>query len=183
MGSLGSTGCSLYKWGCWGPGPVASGSLACHTTPGAPFLPPGDWLEQSQCSEPIHWVAPFHLLHTPLPRYWTSLSNLVASLLNSVRSIASLLLLLFLFIIVFALLGMQLFGGMYDFEDMEVRRSTFDNFPQALISVFQVWGCKKQGKGDVRWCAWIFSVLWDSSGLGEVWVHGRWSSFEAGTGR
>ncbi|KAM6398854.1 voltage-dependent L-type calcium channel subunit alpha-1S isoform 3-T3 [Rhynochetos jubatus] len=70
--------------------------------------------------------------------YWTSLSNLVASLLNSVRSIASLLLLLFLFIIVFALLGMQLFGGKFDFEDMEVRRSTFDNFPQALISVFQI---------------------------------------------
>ncbi|NXA63603.1 CAC1S protein, partial [Mohoua ochrocephala] len=73
-----------------------------------------------------------------LPRYWTSLSNLVASLLNSVRSIASLLLLLFLFIIVFALLGMQLFGGKFDFEDMKVRRSTFDNFPQALISVFQI---------------------------------------------
>uniref|UniRef100_A0A8C8BQ75 Voltage-dependent L-type calcium channel subunit alpha n=1 Tax=Otus sunia TaxID=257818 RepID=A0A8C8BQ75_9STRI len=73
-----------------------------------------------------------------ITRYWTSLSNLVASLLNSVRSIASLLLLLFLFIIVFALLGMQLFGGMFDFEDMEVRRSTFDNFPQALISVFQI---------------------------------------------
>lgn len=84
-----------------------------------------------------------HLLHVLLPRYWTSLSNLVASLLNSVRSIASLLLLLFLFIIVFALLGMQLFGGKYDFEDMEVRRSTFDNFPQALISVFQVRGCGK----------------------------------------
>lgn len=38
----------------------------------------------------------FHLPHapvSPLPRYWTSLSNLVASLLNSVRSIASLLIL------------------------------------------------------------------------------------------
>ncbi|XP_019493541.1 PREDICTED: voltage-dependent L-type calcium channel subunit alpha-1S [Hipposideros armiger] len=71
-------------------------------------------------------------------KYWTSLSNLVASLLNSIRSIASLLLLLFLFIIIFALLGMQLFGGRYDFEDTEVPRSNFDNFPQALISVFQV---------------------------------------------
>ncbi|XP_019401893.1 PREDICTED: voltage-dependent L-type calcium channel subunit alpha-1S [Crocodylus porosus] len=73
-----------------------------------------------------------------ITKYWTSLSNLVASLLNSIRSIASLLLLLFLFIVIFSLLGMQLFGGKYDFEDMEVRRSTFDNFPQALISVFQV---------------------------------------------
>ncbi|XP_078500327.1 voltage-dependent L-type calcium channel subunit alpha-1S isoform X1 [Lissotriton helveticus] len=73
-----------------------------------------------------------------ITRYWTSLNNLVASLLNSVRSIASLLLLLFLFMIIFSLLGMQLFGGKYNFEDLVVRRSTFDNFPQALISVFQI---------------------------------------------
>lgn len=70
------------------------------------------------------------------PRYWNSLSNLVASLLNSVRSIASLLLLLFLFIIIFSLLGMQLFGGKFNFD--ETRRSTFDNFPQSLLTVFQV---------------------------------------------
>ncbi|XP_075051737.1 voltage-dependent L-type calcium channel subunit alpha-1S [Mixophyes fleayi] len=73
-----------------------------------------------------------------ITRYWTSLNNLVASLLNSVRSIASLLLLLFLFMIIFALLGMQMFGGKFDFEDTEIRRSTFDNFPQALITVFQI---------------------------------------------
>lgn len=72
------------------------------------------------------------------PRYWTSLSNLVASLLNSVRSIASLLLLLFLFIVIFSLLGMQVFGGKFNFSDHRPRRSNFDNFPQALISVFQV---------------------------------------------
>lgn len=71
-------------------------------------------------------------------RYWTSLNNLVASLLNSVRSIASLLLLLFLFIVIFALLGMQVFGGKFNFPDDHVRRSNFDNFPQALITVFQV---------------------------------------------
>lgn len=71
-------------------------------------------------------------------RYWTSLNNLVASLLNSVRSIASLLLLLFLFIVIFSLLGMQVFGGKFNFPDEHVRRSNFDNFPQALITVFQV---------------------------------------------
>ncbi|XP_062996842.1 voltage-dependent L-type calcium channel subunit alpha-1S [Elgaria multicarinata webbii] len=73
-----------------------------------------------------------------ITKYWTSLNNLVASLLNSVRSIISLLTLLFLFIVIFGLLGMQLFGGKFDFDDDVVRRSTFDNFPQALISVFQV---------------------------------------------
>ncbi|XP_075458514.1 voltage-dependent L-type calcium channel subunit alpha-1C isoform X4 [Ascaphus truei] len=73
-----------------------------------------------------------------ITRYWNSLSNLVASLLNSVRSIASLLLLLFLFIIIFSLLGMQLFGGKFNFDEMLTRRSTFDNFPQALLTVFQI---------------------------------------------
>uniref|UniRef100_A0A4W4FWJ6 Voltage-dependent L-type calcium channel subunit alpha n=1 Tax=Electrophorus electricus TaxID=8005 RepID=A0A4W4FWJ6_ELEEL len=73
-----------------------------------------------------------------ISKYWKSLSNLVASLVNSVRSIASLLLLLFLFIVIFALLGMQVFGGKFNFPDRDLQRSNFDNFPQALISVFQV---------------------------------------------
>ena len=70
-------------------------------------------------------------------RYWSSLRNLVASLLNSMRSIASLLLLLFLFIVIFALLGMQLFGGKFNFEE-ETPRSNFDTFWQSLLTVFQV---------------------------------------------
>lgn len=49
--------------------------------------------------------------HPHPDRYWSSLRNLVVSLLNSMKSIISLLFLLFLFIVVFALLGMQLFGG------------------------------------------------------------------------
>uniref|UniRef100_A0A8C7KT84 Voltage-dependent L-type calcium channel subunit alpha n=1 Tax=Oncorhynchus kisutch TaxID=8019 RepID=A0A8C7KT84_ONCKI len=71
-------------------------------------------------------------------RHWASLSNLVASLLNSMKSIASLLLLLFLFIIIFSLLGMQLFGGKFNFDETITKRSTFDNFPQALLTVFQI---------------------------------------------
>ncbi len=73
-------------------------------------------------------------------RYWTALRNLVASLLNSMKSIASLLLLLFLFIVIFALLGMQMFGGKIDylFEIKEKPRNNFDSFWGALITVFQV---------------------------------------------
>ncbi|XP_078728531.1 voltage-dependent L-type calcium channel subunit alpha-1D-like isoform X8 [Lampetra fluviatilis] len=71
-------------------------------------------------------------------KYWAALSNLVASLLNSMRSIASLLLLLFLFIIIFSLLGMQLFGGKFNFDETQTKRSTFDNFPQSLLTVFQI---------------------------------------------
>ncbi|XP_050686147.1 muscle calcium channel subunit alpha-1-like isoform X34 [Eriocheir sinensis] len=72
-------------------------------------------------------------------KYWRSLSNLVASLLNSIQSIASLLLLLFLFIIIFALLGMQVFGGRFNFNATEDKpRHNFDNFVQAMLTVFQI---------------------------------------------
>ncbi|XP_018341901.1 PREDICTED: muscle calcium channel subunit alpha-1 isoform X2 [Trachymyrmex septentrionalis] len=72
-------------------------------------------------------------------KYWRSLSNLVASLLNSIQSIASLLLLLFLFIVIFALLGMQVFGGKFNFSDMEEKtRHNFDSFWQSLLTVFQI---------------------------------------------
>ncbi|CAF3094699.1 unnamed protein product [Rotaria sp. Silwood2] len=73
-------------------------------------------------------------------RYWTALRNLVASLLNSMKSIASLLLLLFLFIVIFALLCMQMFGVKFDhiFLVEEKPRNNFDSFWGALITVFQI---------------------------------------------
>ncbi|XP_012282191.2 muscle calcium channel subunit alpha-1 isoform X1 [Orussus abietinus] len=72
-------------------------------------------------------------------KYWRSLSNLVASLLNSIQSIASLLLLLFLFIVIFALLGMQVFGGKFNVSDLQDKpRSNFDSFWQSLLTVFQI---------------------------------------------
>ncbi|KAJ8286520.1 hypothetical protein GJAV_G00040100 [Gymnothorax javanicus] len=80
-------------------------------------------------------------------KYWNSLRNLVVSLLNSMKSIISLLFLLFLFIVVFALLGMQLFGGhskssegslrRFNFED-ETPTTNFNNFPAAILTVFQI---------------------------------------------
>nr|CAB3227402.1 voltage-dependent L-type calcium channel subunit alpha-1D-like [Phallusia mammillata] len=75
-----------------------------------------------------------------MTRYWTGLSNLVASLLNSIRSIAGLLLLLFLFIVIFSLLGMQLFGGRFNSiaEGDEKIRSNFDTILPALLTVFQI---------------------------------------------
>nr|XP_042895043.1 muscle calcium channel subunit alpha-1 [Parasteatoda tepidariorum] len=72
-------------------------------------------------------------------KYWSSLRNLVASLINSMRSIASLLLLLFLFIVIFALLGMQVFGGKFNNNPHEDKpRSNFDSFWQSLLTVFQI---------------------------------------------
>ncbi|XP_036272880.2 voltage-dependent N-type calcium channel subunit alpha-1B [Pipistrellus kuhlii] len=70
-------------------------------------------------------------------KYWNSLRNLVVSLLNSMKSIISLLFLLFLFIVVFALLGMQLFGGQFNFKE-ETPTTNFDTFPAAILTVFQI---------------------------------------------
>ncbi|XP_052382047.1 voltage-dependent P/Q-type calcium channel subunit alpha-1A-like [Oncorhynchus keta] len=70
-------------------------------------------------------------------KYWAPLRNLVVSLLNSMKSIISLLFLLFLFIVVFALLGMQLFGGQFNFEG-GTPATNFDTFPAAIMTVFQI---------------------------------------------
>uniref|UniRef100_A0A0N5AJK0 Voltage-dependent calcium channel type A subunit alpha-1 n=1 Tax=Syphacia muris TaxID=451379 RepID=A0A0N5AJK0_9BILA len=72
-----------------------------------------------------------------LTSYWLSLRNLVRSLMNSMRSILSLLFLLFLFSVIFALLGMQLFGGKFNFPSGHPY-TNFDTFPVALITVFQI---------------------------------------------
>ena len=61
----------------------------------------------------------------------------MVSLFSSLKSIVSLLLLLFLFILIFALLGMQLFGGTFNF-DFGTPASNFDSFSIAMLTVFQV---------------------------------------------
>ena len=70
-----------------------------------------------------------------IPRYWSAMGNLLKSLVNSISSIVALLVLLVLFIFIFALLGMQLFGGKFLIEGS---RATFDSFFQACFTVFQV---------------------------------------------
>ncbi|XP_073235068.1 voltage-dependent L-type calcium channel subunit alpha-1D-like [Porites lutea] len=70
-------------------------------------------------------------------RFWASLRNFVTSLLNSMRSILSLIFLLLLFIFIFALLGMQLFGGKFS-ERHDAPRTNFDNFLKAMLAVFQI---------------------------------------------
>ena len=60
--------------------------------------------------------------------------RLVISLTNQIQSITALLAILFLYIFIFALLGMQVFGGKMETES----RSTFDSFWKSLVTVFQV---------------------------------------------
>lgn len=134
MGSL--KGLGMASRGTTGHSSTPQGSQQERHLPG-PILPPDFCI----ALHPLY-LPPDPCLASSNPyypyRHWASLSNLVASLLNSMKSIASLLLLLFLFIIIFSLLGMQLFGGRFAFEGAPAKRSTFDTFPQALLTVFQV---------------------------------------------
>ena len=57
--------------------------------------------------------------------------------MNSIRAIASLLFLLFLFIVIFALLGMQLFANRFNFPEGRPR-GHFDSFHAAFVTVFQL---------------------------------------------
>ena len=65
------------------------------------------------------------------------MGNLVKSLVNSIASINALLVLLMLFIFIFALLGMQIFGGKPAYNEDE-SRSNFNGFYQSFFTVFQV---------------------------------------------
>ena len=77
-------------------------------------------------------------------RHWKSLSKLFTSLINSIESIASLLVLLFLFMCIFALLGMQVFGARFNYDPLASKpRGNFDAFGQSLLTVFQVNTTKK----------------------------------------
>ena len=72
------------------------------------------------------------------------------ALMNALSSIISLLFLLFLFIFIFALLGMQLFGGSFNFPE-ETPSSNFDTVINALLTVFQVRTSHTQTKNRFRW--------------------------------
>jgi len=67
--------------------------------------------------------------------------------------------LLFLFIFAFAILGMNLFGGKFKFENAEgkqvVSRSNFDNFLWAMVSVFQVRSFLNEYSFQYFYDAWI----------------------------
>ena len=77
-------------------------------------------------------------------RYWKSLQRLLQSLISSIEAIASLLVLLFLFLGIFALLGTQLFGGKFierkfpGEDGLAKSRMHFDSFFNSFFSCFQI---------------------------------------------
>eukprot|EP00112_Aurelia_sp_Birch-Aquarium-sp1_P018408 Seg4389.2 transcript_id=Seg4389.2/GoldUCD/mRNA.D3Y31 product="Voltage-dependent calcium channel type A subunit alpha-1" protein_id=Seg4389.2/GoldUCD/D3Y31 len=70
-------------------------------------------------------------------RYWNSLKNLIGALMSSIQAILSLMVLLLLFLVIFALLGMTLFGGKFQYKVVP-SRTNFDDFWNSFLAVFQV---------------------------------------------
>ncbi|KAL5969701.1 Muscle calcium channel subunit alpha-1 [Taenia solium] len=83
-----------------------------------------------------------------ITHYWAGLRGLVNRLLKSIKSVAGLLLLLFLFILICSLLGMQWFGGTFNFPNTDKPRSHFDGIAQSMITVFQC--CRIFGIGALQ---------------------------------
>lgn len=66
-----------------------------------------------------------------------SMQTIMDVITRSISSFLYLAMLLLLFIFIYALLGMQTFGGKFDFEDGKPR-GNFDTFNTAFITVFQI---------------------------------------------
>jgi hypothetical protein len=78
-----------------------------------------------------------------LLRSMQSMQTIIGVLIRSMDSFIYLLMLMMLFLFIYALLGMQLFGGNYNFSDnfmgpAGVPRTNFNNFNSAFLTTFQI---------------------------------------------
>ena len=72
---------------------------------------------------------------TRLLRALQQMQVIVRVMQSSFMSFVYITSLLFIFVFIYSLLGMQFFGGLYDFDD-GVPRGNFDTFPISFITVF-----------------------------------------------
>ena len=84
-------------------------------------------------------------------RRYRAFRQVFAAVINGVRRILSFCLVFSLFLTVFAILGMQLFGGVYG-DALPASRATFDTFGDAMLALFIV--CTGEN---------TFSIGWDLS--------------------
>lgn len=77
-----------------------------------------------------------------LLRSMKSMMNIISVIQNSISSFIYLTILLFLFVFIYSLLGMQIYGGNFNFKD-GVPRTNFDSFSSAFLSSFIVLSLEK----------------------------------------
>jgi len=70
-----------------------------------------------------------------LLRALESMQTIIHVMVKSYKSFIYITLLMFLFIYIFALLGISMFGNSFNFED-RLPRGNYDDFPSAFITVF-----------------------------------------------
>jgi hypothetical protein len=75
---------------------------------------------------------------TRLLRGLESMIQIIKVIQDSFEAFFYITILMFTFVFIYALLGMQVFGGKYDFGDEEASRGNYDRFSIAFITVFQV---------------------------------------------
>jgi hypothetical protein len=75
---------------------------------------------------------------TRLLRALESMQTIISVIGRSYMSFFYITMLMFLFIIIFSLLGTQIFGGQFGDDINELPRGNYDTFPIAFITVFQV---------------------------------------------
>ena len=97
-----------------------------------------------------------------LIHYITPLKDMVAAVIMSLGTLFWIVVLMVIVICVFALMGMQLFGGKFNFPDGTPRHN-FDTFVQAFVTVWQV----------ITATAWE-EVLFDSV---RSWEGSKWCYF------
>ena len=71
-----------------------------------------------------------------LLRFMRSMAVIVGVITRSLEAFFYIMVLMLLFVFIFALLGMQIFGGYYDFGDDYKARANYDSFWIAYVSVF-----------------------------------------------
>lgn len=104
-----------------------------------------------------------------LAKNWTSLRDLLDTILDTLPAVGYLSILLGLFMFISAIGGMAFFGNKFNPPDLEATpRETFDNFFKAMLTVFQIltgenwntvlYNAIKVSAGGMEWAAAIFIV-------------------------
>ena len=84
-----------------------------------------------------------------LARTWKSLRMFINTMLKTLAELGNFSIIVCLLVLIYSLMGMQIFGGRFVFEDGEIPRSNFDSLLWSAVTVFQA-GCHAR-RDEKRW--------------------------------
>lgn len=98
-------------------------------------------------------------------RYLKSMSHIILVISRSISKLAYVAILLFIFVIIYSLLGMEIFAGNLDFPRQS--RGRFDNFYWAFLSIFQVLSIE-------NWQSLLYDTMSSSKGPASAFFLVSW---------